>query len=102
MDNNEFEVSSRDFANTIKVAHSQVVKRIKKIIQDVPETEKDFKGEYISNNKNRKYLNYKMNRDGYLLLLMSTSSKGNKERQDIIFNLKNKFTNAYRILSEQS
>ena len=101
MANNKFEVSSRDFANTIKVAHSQIIKKIEKIIKDVPETKKDFNEEYILNNKNRKYLNYKMTRDGYLLLLMSTHSKGNKERRDIIFNLKSKFTNEYKMLCEQ-
>lgn len=87
------------FAEEFKIAHKEVVRKIKNLTVEYPTVRNQFKEDVFTNNRNREYSYYLITRDGYMTLVMNTSAKG--ESLSLLFEKKQLFIRAFNLMEKE-
>ena len=72
--------SSLDISEEFDIMHKHILEKIGNLIADIPTVKSQFIESEFTNERNRKYPMYLMNRDGYMTLVMELNAKSKESR----------------------
>lgn len=72
--------SSLDISEEFDIMHKHILEKIGNLIADIPTVKNQFIESEFTNERNRKYPMYLMNRDGYMTLVMELNAKSKESR----------------------
>ena len=91
--------TSLDISKEFDIMHKHILEKISNLIADVPTVKSQFIENEFTNERNRKYPMYLMNRDGYMTLVMELNAKS-KESRKILSEKKQMFIQAFNKMEE--
>ena len=91
--------TSLDIAKEFDVMHKHVLEKIENVIADIPTVKNQFFKSEFTNERNRKYPMFIMNRDGYMTLVMELNAKS-KESRILLSEKKQLFIKAFNKMEE--
>ena len=90
--------TSLKFAEEFYLNHQHVLEKIRNLAVAYPTVKKQFKEDVFTNKRNREYPFFWLDRDGYLTLIMNTSSRG--ESAKLLFEKKQLFIQAFNKMEQ--
>lgn len=72
--------TSLDIAREFNIMHKHILEKINNLTADIPTVKNQFLESEFTNERNRKYPMFIMNRDGYMTLVMELNAKSKESR----------------------
>jgi Rha family phage regulatory protein len=72
--------TSLDIAREFNIMHKHILEKINNLTDDIPSVKNQFIESEFTNERNRKYPMFVMNRDGYMTLVMELNAKSKESR----------------------
>lgn len=91
--------TSLDISKEFDIMHKHILEKISNLIADIPTVKSQFIESEFTNERNRKYPMYLMNRDGYMTLVMELNAKS-KESRKLLSEKKQMFIQAFNKMEE--
>lgn len=91
--------TSLDISREFDILHLHILEKIRNLTNDIPILKSQFIGSEFTNERNRKYPMFVMNRDGYMTLVMELNAKS-KESRILLSEKKQLFIKAFNKMEE--
>jgi Rha family phage regulatory protein len=91
--------TSLDISKEFDIMHLHILEKIRNLTNDIPIVKNQFIESEFTNERNRKYPMYLMNRDGYMTLVMELNAKS-KESRIILSEKKQMFIQAFNKMED--
>ena len=91
--------TSLDISREFDIMHKHILEKIENLTADIPSVKNQFIKSEFTNERNRKYPMFVMNRDGYMTLVMELNAKS-KESRILLSEKKQLFIKAFNKMEE--